>query len=580
MKHCEFDLESMPFSRRGSWINFSIPVLNQFQPLGPGLYMRSSHSRPVAIRELFKIELLDPVTKLPLELKYSATPSCLVLSDNRDSPLSEITFDGTKSVRIKGYNCILSLSSTLGGGTSSENATHFAAYTDSDNGIAVNFRAAIIRLQINALDGKAYLDTDWDVDNSTHANVEVHPNVEGNWELSIDEYTSTWKPQRTSLFEVAKEDCQHSFESFIANLPYAPQEWIHSQLQAAYCLWSCTMEPCGQLRRETVFMSLNWMDQLWSWDNCFNMAAIERLDDELAFDQLMIFADHQDEFGAYPDGLNDGFKHYNFSKPPVQSILLRWILERNPNFLNVNRKIDVYNTLSRLTEWWLENRRYDGNLLCHVYHGNDVGWDNGSLMAKGGPLIPPDLNAFIVDQCEFLSDLAEELGYEDEARIWVNTANSLSNAIIDELWIGDQFAAIFIPTGEKVTSHSHAGCLPALLGHSLPENIRSTLIDRISPLLTEHGFASESPNSPNYISNGYWRGPIWAPTTMLMVIGLERIGENELAQELALRFCKTCAINGFGENFEATTGEALRDRGYTWTASVFLELLHQYVISG
>ena len=35
--------------------------------------------------------------------------------------------------------------------------------------------------------------------------------------------------------------------------------------------------------------------------------------------------------------------------------------------------------------------------------------------------------------------------------------------------------------------------------------------------------------------------------------------------------------SGFAENFDAVTGEGLRDRSYTWTASVFLIMCHEFL---
>lgn len=70
----------------------------------------------------------------------------------------------------------------------------------------------------------------------------------------------------------------------------------------------------------------------------------------------------------------------------------------------------------------------------------------------------------------------------------------------------------------------------------------------------------------------YWRGPAWAPTTYLIVEGLRSCGENAMANDLARRFCRACAKGGMAENFDAKTGTGLRDRAYSWTASVFLLL--------
>ena len=84
--------------------------------------------------------------------------------------------------------------------------------------------------------------------------------------------------------------------------------------------------------------------------------------------------------------------------------------------------------------------------------------------------------------------------------------------------------------------------------------------------------ATESPASPLYKNDGYWRGPIWAPSTLLLYDGLRACGRADLARRVAERFCRMCAKSGFAENYDALTGEGLRDRAYTWTASVFLVL--------
>ncbi|MEV1239678.1 hypothetical protein ACIBO2_38960 [Nonomuraea sp. NPDC050022] len=45
-----------------------------------------------------------------------------------------------------------------------------------------------------------------------------------------------------------------------------------------------------------------------------------------------------------------------------------------------------------------------------------------------------------------------------------------------------------------------------------------------------------------------------------------------LADEISARFRRLCEQSGFAENFDAPTGEGLRDRAYTWTASAYLIL--------
>ena len=90
--------------------------------------------------------------------------------------------------------------------------------------------------------------------------------------------------------------------------------------------------------------------------------------------------------------------------------------------------------------------------------------------------------------------------------------------------------------------------------------------------LTAYGLATERPDSPHYPDDGYWRGPIWAPSTVLIEDGLRRAGYPTLADEISARFRALCEKSGFAENFDARTGEGLRDRAYTWTAGAYLIL--------
>ncbi|MEP6480659.1 MAG: glycogen debranching protein, partial [Rhodoglobus sp.] len=78
-----------------------------------------------------------------------------------------------------------------------------------------------------------------------------------------------------------------------------------------------------------------------------------------------------------------------------------------------------------------------------------------------------------------------------------------------------------------------------------------------------------------YEDDGYWRGPIWAPSTVLIEDGLRRSGHVDIANRVSERFRALCEMSGFAENFDAITGAGLRDRAYTWTASAYLVLARE-----
>jgi glycogen debranching enzyme len=70
---------------------------------------------------------------------------------------------------------------------------------------------------------------------------------------------------------------------------------------------------------------------------------------------------------------------------------------------------------------------------------------------------------------------------------------------------------------------------------------------------------------------------VWAPTTLIVLDGLRECGEEALAVDLARRYCDACLASGFSENFDALTGQPLRDKTVTWTTATFIILAHEYL---
>ena len=64
---------------------------------------------------------------------------------------------------------------------------------------------------------------------------------------------------------------------------------------------------------------------------------------------------------------------------------------------------------------------------------------------------------------------------------------------------------------------------------------------------------------------------------MLILDGLKECGEDTFVKDMTEKFCQLVQKSGCAENFNALTGEGLRDRAYTWTASVMLVMAHEYL---
>lgn len=157
----------------------------------------------------------------------------------------------------------------------------------------------------------------------------------------------------------------------------------------------------------------------------------------------------------------------------------------------------------------------------------------------------------------------------------------LLNLLFSHFWHGDRFAAIRSVEHTLIDSESLLPYLPIVLGEHLPTNIRPSLVVGFienGRFLTEFGFASESTCSPFFRPDGYWRGHIWSTSTLLIIAGLAGIGKAQLAIDISRKFCNMATESGMAENYDTLTREGLRDRTYTWTASVFLILAHEFLL--
>jgi hypothetical protein len=405
--------------------------------------------------------------------------------------------------------------------------------------------------------------------------VDAIPDADGRFEIALSQYvTGHLEPPARRPFEACVAEVEEELAAWTGAMPDVPAGFEATRDRAAHLAWSSLAGPRGKLRRPSMMMSKNWMFATWSWDHCFNALGLAGGHPDLAWDQLMTVFDQQAPDGALPDLVHDAGAMYGWVKPPVHGWTVG--LLDTAGVLTDERAAEIYPHLACWTDWWFAYRDADGDGLPEYHHGNDSGWDNATVFDIGFPVASPDLAAYLVIQLDVLADLAERLGRpDDQVARWRDRADALLARLLERLWDGRQFRALRIPDNAwNPDSRSIIPFVPMLLGNRLPSEVRATLVSafRASGLLTRWGVATEAVDSTLHESDGYWRGPIWAPTTLVVVEGLRACGEAGLADDIARRFLELCARSGFAENFEATTGEPLRDPAYTWTASTFLVL--------
>jgi glycogen debranching enzyme len=550
-----------PFSRYGSYLSLRRLETAKWSPLGTGLYVRSHHGRTHGAREMFRLDLLDngrqtkaATSFVPEELRIEAARGKCV----------RVAFDGTETLRFRGAGVGLRLQAPPGGGV--------VAMPQPGGRVQIIHWPQHARSMLSCLRGTLKVSAPWGVGSCKHIVIKVLPDANGVCELALDTFVSSWVPRDRPAFTTCVATARREFADWLRRQPPAPEHLRAARAHAACINWSAVVRAEGLLTRDAMYMSKNHMDNVWSWDHCFNAMALARRLPAFALDQWMLMPDQQDAFGCFPDAVNDRFRHFCYSKPPVHGWALDFMRRENPRYFTPRRLADTYVPLCRWSRWWMTHRRWPGDPLPYYLHGNDSGWDNSTMFDRGTPLVAPDLGAFLALQFGVLGDLATLLRKPGEAKQWRATSDRMVKALVKTLWRGDRFVAIRRPGGEEVECRSLVPCMPIVLGRRLPAKIQEELVRNIRAFLTPWGLATEQTHSDRYASDGYWRGPIWAPSTMLVVSGLEAVGEHRLARTIATRFCRMCAKSGFAENFDALTGAPLRDPAYTWTASVFLLL--------
>jgi len=562
----EFDPEKCPFSRFGSYFSLST-ITGDWAELGKGLYLHTHHGGST---QAFK---LDPIRgQEAIDFHLRATPTQLTLSTSEGGEIA-IVIAGNGTVRLRGHGVALRLEMPA-------KRWRFA-YELPGGAWGFNMPRTGVQLALEALAGTLTVDAPWVkgkgfCKESGRMAAVLTPGDDGAFEAAIDEFTTTWiRPERPA-FEARKEQVARVYAKWTEHLPTVKPPYEPARDLAAYVNWSATVNPLGNLARRTMLMSKMGMCNVFGWDHAFNAIAHCTHDAELAWDQLMVMADRQDEHGKCPDNMNDRQIMYTFSKPPVQGWALRAMWDENPAMMTPERLAEAYEYLSKWSDWLCNHRTWNGDVLPFYIHGFDSGWDNSTIFDEGVPLVAPDLAAYLVIQLEVLADVARALGREAETATWQARAEKMLAALLDELWRGDRFVGTLRPSGRTVDCESLITCMPIVLGRRLPDAVQAHLVARIRTHLTPWGLATENPTSSEYTPCGYWRGPIWAPSTLLAVSGLADIGESDLVRTIARAFCKMCMQNGFAENFDAKTGVGHFDPAYTWTSSVFMILASRY----
>ncbi|WP_328683480.1 hypothetical protein OG226_33145 [Streptomyces sp. NBC_01261] len=191
----------------------------------------------------------------------------------------------------------------------------------------------------------------------------------------------------------------------------------------------------------------------------------------------------------------------------------------------------------------------------------------------------PSFNALLIASEHALARIARELGATGTARH--ARAERLTGVLIERLW--DPAEGMFFcrdVRGEGlIPERSVSGLIPLLLP-DLPRDITTALVRTASGPHFGLGETTQLPPSYDLLGEAfdphrYWRGPAWFNTSWLLERGLRLHGERARADALRTAVLETAAATDFAEYVDPYDGGACGATGFSWTAALTLDLLHE-----
>ena len=241
--------------------------------------------------------------------------------------------------------------------------------------------------------------------------------------------------------------------------------------------------------------------------------------------------------------------------------------------------------------------RYFGALDTYLRQGNGLymtDWasmDNSPrnpFLSGGGTGV--DTSAEMALFARNLAEIARETGRDDMVATFEEKAEIISDRINELMWNeAEGFYFDLTADGKRTPIKTIAGFWPLVAGVASKAQAARLVESLLNPDTFGRtcGIPSLAADEEDYDpSGGYWRGAVWAPTTTMVIRGLERYGYHDLASTLATRHLETIATvfldtGTIWENYAADNpvpGRPARPDFVGWSGMGPIRYLLEYAI--
>ncbi len=260
-----------------------------------------------------------------------------------------------------------------------------------------------------------------------------------------------------------------------------------------------------------------------------------------------------------------------------------------------NRLAKVFDPLMAYHRWYMQNRTWrDGTYWSS---GWGCGMDNTPRLMSGYDVSFSHGHQVWIDICfqqilsaKCLVNMAEKLGRLDETGFLTEKIKNLEKIINDELWDGATSYYYDKWKNGKLNKVMSVASYWGLAAGAVPQDRADSFIAHLenkNEFNRTHRVPSLSASDKNFVTTGgYWCGSVWAPTTYMVLKGLEKYKKDSLAHEIALNhlenvvgcFKKTGTV---WENYspdEFAKNSSARGDFVGWTGLAPVAVLFEYVL--
>ena len=269
------------------------------------------------------------------------------------------------------------------------------------------------------------------------------------------------------------------------------------------------------------------------------------------------------------------------------------------NYGDKERLARVFPCLMAYHEWmeefhtWPDGTYWSSGLGCGMDNlprqqpGYDVAYSHGHMV-----WIDACLQALM--NCKILIEMGKVLGRETDTKGLEEERDRLLQVVNEKLWDDETAFYYDLWRSGEWNNVKHLGAYWALLAEAVPEENADRFI---SHLTNKNEFATPcmlpalSADHPSFSpEGGYWCGGVWAPTSYMVLKGLDTYGKYELSHRIGLNYLQyvVSVFKDTGtvwENYAPMPGANGRPRqgGVShadfvgWTGIVPISVLFEYV---